>query len=339
MKITAVLIIAMALTSCAGNYATQTMQGTPQVALIPPPATEYVSTPTADIIVLQGELMTEKQQRQKAEDSERAKQLQVDELIRLQLEYTVTASAQTQIAEMAYTTATAQSVIATQWAGNMTATAYPTAIEIQRQAIALRNTELTAQAEYPDLLIKKTDAESYAENWEKREIIATTIKIILCFFLAALGFYFVIAAVKKWQQIDSLQHAPVTQILDINETEETPVPSPVATDLQPVNANRAYSHTEQFIIPCSQEQFEALVIGHISNGVSLAINNWEGKGRPFVRDSFYRMRDWMRLNKFAISTGNGGLSLVDAGTKFFVEYLNNRTIPTEYKFETEKETA
>jgi len=188
------------------------------------------------------------------EDEVRSKQLEIDNLKRAELEFTVTAAAQTQAAEMSYMTATAQSINATQQAAALTATAYPTAAELQRQAVALVNSQLTAEAEAPQLLREKVAAEAYQSTWQYYEALKMFLEFVLGLLVIILIIRLIVGTLYKWVQLEKLNEQ-AAEVMAKNDL--LPIPK-----------------IDRNIIQCSNEQLVFFAEGVVNDGKSLVFADW-----------------------------------------------------------------
>lgn len=89
---------------------------------------------------------------------------------------------------------------------------------------------------------------------------------------------------------------------------------------------------DKYTVPCTREQLLQVAENVLTNGWTLAINQWESAETLFTRNTFGKLRSWLQSNQFAVSAGGGTLALSPEGQAFLDAFLNAAQLPTEYQF-------
>ena len=303
-------VLAFFLTSCAADM--QLAQGTPALMPNNTQVVLAVVTSTPDITALQNDLLAERERRIGAEENVQQKQKEIDDYNRQGVMWT--AEAEQRLFNLALIE---KSNFDTQVAGTMvsasyTATAFPTVVEMQKKAIDLRNAELIAQAEAPDLLIKATDAKSYAEYYEWREIARLSAIGFFCFAMIALAFYLVAYGVRNFQIAENLKMETPAEIPCLNDVPVIPIPMTPNKD-NPKETLRAEFH-------CTIEQLFAIADGIINGGMSLAFGQWEGD-ETVTRTALTIVRHALEKHKIVKPTRDGELDVKTVECETFMRYV------------------
>ena len=323
-----ILILALFLTSCASVSATP--QGTPAQVMASgassTPAMAYPATP--DISALQDDLYNANQKLIDAQNIVSAKQAEIDRMDRQRLEFTVTAEYGLQVIAGYTQSAYSAQQAGTQLAIISTMTAYPTAAELQRQAVALRNAELTAQAGEPDRIRNLTAAEQYAKWADEREIAAICLKGILFFLGATLIIRLIVGMLYKWTLIEQAQKTtPAPPVVDLNAAEEK---TPMA--FVPVGNNPNEVRRVRTVIPCTLDQLLIIADGITARRMTFGINSWEGTDvHSIMAGKDFRL--WAageRLVAHIPNKGTNEVSITAAGEQFFLDTHETGQPPYPY---------
>lgn len=228
----------------------------------------------------------------------------------------------------------------TQQAGQFTATAYATSIPATqtRQAAIdqARSTDTMMTIVAPTQIKALAQSQTYAEYAESIQAVELTMQIAYSVLLVTISVAVVFLTIAKLSEQRTPPSDTEYKIPNIPNL-DSPIIQPVApteTILRVTHdSGSAYSSMSRMVVPCTPEQFTALVTGVLSEGKTLAINVWEGADSPFTRDEFARVRNWMLSNRLAQSAGQGSLMLSADGESLFIEWLNSQLLPETYKFE------
>jgi len=240
----------------------------------------------------------------------------------------ITAEHEVRLFEQSAWTVTADEIA--RQADMYTATAYATSVPATRtQQAAARIAQQTAMVmtiTAPTQLVAIARAETYArysDDMQLAELMVQGAASVLMVALAGSVVYFVATARRREDPLPDVPmgFAPVEPL-----TAEQQTVLHIRTD-----TGNGFTRTERTVIPCTREQFSALVDG-VLGGQSLAYNVWEGAGRPFTRDQFTAVRNWLLSNRMAQSAGQGALILSALGESLFIEWQNNQSLPESYKF-------
>jgi hypothetical protein len=112
-----------------------------------------------------------------------------------------------------------------------------------------------------------------------------------------------------------------------------PVMPPVQETVIRVQRTGAFPRMDRLVVPCSETQWDDFARGVILQGLSLAINNWEGAERPFTREEYIALRNWMQANQLTQSAGGGSSILSARGEEFLRGWIDAGEMPAEYRFE------
>lgn len=229
----------------------------------------------------------------------------------------------------------------TQQAGQFTATAYATsmpATQAQQARInSARETEIHMTIIAPTQVYAMAQSQTYAKNADKIQAAELAMEIAFSIMLVSIGMAVVFLTIAKLSERPKPPSDTEYKIPNLN----APIIQPIAQVVAPVetvlrvthDSASAYSSMSRMVVPCTPEQFTALVTGVLSEGKSLAFNVWEGADSPFTRDEFTLVRNWMLSNRLAQSAGQGSLILSADGESLFIEWLNSQNLPENYKFE------
>jgi len=219
----------------------------------------------------------------------------------------------------------------TQQASVYTATAYATSFPATQRAQALinsaRSTEVGMTINAPTQIYALAQSETlakYSDTIQVTELVVQGAASALMLSLAVAIVYFIGTARRRADPVVDLPmgFAPVEPI-----SAERQTILHIRTD-----TGGGFSRTERTAIPGTRDQFSALVAGVLS-GQSLAYNVWEGAERPFTRDQFTQIRNWLLSNRLAQSAGQGALILSAAGESMFIAWQESQQLPDGYKFE------
>ena len=218
--------------------------------------------------------------------------------------------------------------------GQWTATAALTSIPLTATAQAVQSTtvakqqiitiaQLTAVKESPTQMV----AQARARDAVKYSFVEVFVRV---FALFSLGIFLLSIASFAFRAIPPAPvQAPPARIMPTIIHNGMPINE---TPLRVENTDPVYPRMDRMVVPCGPDKFSELVKGILSDGKTLAINQWEGAGNPFTRDEFLRVRHFLQANRLAQSTGTGSLELTEGGESLFIEWLNSNTLPTEYNF-------
>lgn len=264
-----------------------------------------------------------------------------DEAMRVNVQ--VTAEQDRRNFEQAVWTVTAEYLLyqqqsMTQQAGQFTATAYATsmpATQAQQARInSARETEIHMTIIAPTQIYAMAQSQTYAKNADKIQAAELAMEIAFSIMLVSIGMAIVFLTIAKLSERPKPPIDTEYRIPNLNAPEIKPIaPAPVETVLQVKQDGWTnYPSMSRMVVPCTPEQFTALVTGVLSEGKSLAFNVWEGAESPFTRDEFTLVRNWMLSNRLAQSAGQGSLILSVDGESLFIEWLNSQNLPENYKF-------
>lgn len=228
----------------------------------------------------------------------------------------------------------------TQQAGQFTATAYATsmpATQAQQARInSARETEIHMTIIAPTQVYAMAQSQTYAKNADKIQAAELAMEIAFSIMLVSIGMAVVFLTIAKLSEQRTPPSDTEYKIPNIPNLDSPIIQSVVPTETVlrvTHDSGSAYSSMSRMVVPCTPEQFTALVTGVLSEGKSLAFNVWEGADSPFTRDEFTLVRNWMLSNRLAQSAGQGSLILSADGESLFIEWLNSQNLPENYKFE------
>lgn len=227
----------------------------------------------------------------------------------------------------------------TQQAGQFTATAYATSIPATqtRQAAIdhARSTDTMMTIVAPTQIYSMAQSQTYAKNADKIQAVDLIVQIAFSILLVSIAMAVIFLTILKLSERPSPPVHTEYQIPNLNVPEIRPIASPPVETVLHIKQDgwTNYPSMSRMVVPCTPDQFTALVTGVLSEGKTLAFNVWEGADSPFTRDEFTLVRNWMLSNRLAQSAGQGSLILSADGESLFIEWLNSQNLPENYKFE------
>jgi len=248
--------------------------------------------------------------------------------------------------------AEANHMIALGW----TATAYQTSMPLTATAQvdnmtaiadykAVTIAQITATAAYPTQIVAESNARTQAKY-------APVYVFVQVFAIFAIGvFLFFTAYMMRWYwmredaRATQAAHAASPQgvaekhgFTPIEEVEPEPSiihPTELVQQMprveRPVTAENL-----KYTIPSAQEQFDIFAEKLVTGEMALSINKWETSGLlsgvKNARTWIKNMRGWMHANEFGVFNENDEMTLVQAGRAWLEQYIEHRSLPTEYQF-------
>jgi len=231
---------------------------------------------------------------------------------------------------------TSMPLTATAQVDNMTAIADYKAVTIA---------QITATAAYPTQIVAESNARTQAKY-------APVYVFVQVFAIFAIGvFLFFTAYMMRWYwmredaRATQAAHAASPQgvaekhgFTPIEEVEPEPSiihPTELVQQMprveRPVTAENL-----KYTIPSAQEQFDIFAEKLVTGEMALSINKWETSGLlsgvKNARTWIKNMRGWMHANEFGVFNENDEMTLVQAGRAWLEQYIEHRSLPTEYQF-------
>jgi len=231
---------------------------------------------------------------------------------------------------------TSMPLTATAQVDNMTAIAEYKAVTIA---------QITATAAYPTQIVAESNARTQAKY-------APVYVFVQVFAIFAIGvFLFFTAYMMRWYwmredaRATQAAHAASPQgvaekhgFTPIEEVEPEPSiihPTELVQQMprveRPVTAENL-----KYTIPSAQEQFDIFAEKLVTGEMALSINKWETSGLlsgvKNARTWIKNMRGWMHANEFGVFNENDEMTLVQAGRAWLEQYIEHRSLPTEYQF-------
>jgi len=205
-----------------------------------------------------------------------------------------------------------------------TATAALTSIPLTQTQQSVINTQipmqnnlalaqLTATAQAPTQIAALIQAQESVQFVRLNKTVDVIAKIVLIVFILSIVWFFFSFPVQPKQEIPE-------------------PPSETVVMLKQDHGQGSFS-LKRTVIPCTREQLTELALKVTTGKKTLAINNWEGADTLFTRPTILRVRSWLHLNKFAVSTDDNQLVPTPEGFDFFAAWLGNQVLPDEYEFD------
>jgi len=231
---------------------------------------------------------------------------------------------------------TSMPLTATAQVDNMTAIADYKAVTIA---------QLTATAAYPTQIVAESNARTQAKY-------APVYVFVQVFAIFAIGvFLFFTAYMMRWYwmredaRATQAAHAASPQgvaekhgFTPIEEVEPEPsiIHSTELVQQMPRVERPVTAENLKYTIPSAQEQFDIFAEKLVTGEMALSINKWETSGLlsgvKNARTWIKNMRGWMHANEFGVFNENDEMTLVQAGRAWLEQYIEHRSLPTEYQF-------
>lgn len=235
---------------------------------------------------------------------------------------------------------TSQSSMWTATAAGTSIAATQTQQPIQNTQIAgvqtLQAGNMTAVKEYPTQII----AIANANNYEKTYWIEFAIRMFTLFgigiFLIGVGYF-------------AARYKPSITVQEVDKDivpDDLVIPIPIQDYAQNIGttitvkdeSSPAFTSETRYIFPCTDEQLDELADKVINQGLSLAYDNFVGKGSKFTRETYAPVYSFMQANRLAKSTGikNKGIILTDRefglvnGWDVLLGWLEKRELPEPF---------
>jgi hypothetical protein len=341
-------LLVLVLAACApqGESNIRAAQGTPTAGMAVLQETQ-VSTPTAtlDPTPTIGYQSTAKA----AQSTSQAAQATTDAANRLMVDATMQSNSLT-------ATSDANAMMILGW----TATAAPKATRDQMTAIPAT---MTRQA-FADHVHGTDQAIAVTQTWNTLEapVIAATMAQVAVdakyagmnnqahiFFSFAIGIAFL--ALAFWLIRRGWSASSASR--DAEATDGGMTPPRLVSDQQSVEAENyrksqgvkiTVQHVDEsgFIalntqtLPCTERQLTELAQRVLNMNESLAVNNFEGKGTLWTRETFYTMRNYMQTHHLVQSAGSGMVVLTEQGRAFLRAWIDHQTLPRGVEFSPEE---
>ena len=277
----------------------------------------YSETPVPTATIdYQSTIAVVQQEAQRAQQEADQAQAEADAAKRLMVDATVTKEAVMLIAAQMTQSSEVLSAQGTQMAVQVTASAFPTSIPLtvtaQYRNDSVRETQQAAND--PSFIEQRANAEAYAENAGMLMAVEIGLKWAIALFVVALGAALVIFVMRS--EPKKVEAETVEEVRPIFMKKDT--------------SNGQYKLTRvRTDVPCSNEQLMVLAEGICKNGMTLAINPWQG---TIVHKSIDVIRQFFLDNEWAreLKSKKGELFVLDVGEQWLEECLALGEPPLPY---------